>query len=74
MKDGNVRILYEEEGTVQQDSIFRENNSELHPFISYNTLKLYYCIPFQNIGALICFSSTIDENPDTVHLIEEFVF
>ena len=30
--------------------------------------------PFKNTHALICFSSTIDENTDTVYLIEGFVF
>ena len=30
--------------------------------------------PSKNTRALICFSSTIDENTDTVHLIEGFVF
>ena len=30
--------------------------------------------PSKNTHALICFSSTIDENIDTVHLIEGFVF
>ena len=30
--------------------------------------------PFKNTRALFCFSSAIDENIDTVHLIEEFVF
>ena len=30
--------------------------------------------PSKNTRALICFSSTIDENADTVHLIEGFVF
>ena len=30
--------------------------------------------PSKNTHALICFTYTIDENTDTVHLIEEFVF
>ena len=30
--------------------------------------------PSKNTRALICISSTIDENADTVHLIERFVF
>ena len=30
--------------------------------------------PSKNTRALICFSSIIDENTDTVHLIEGFVF
>ena len=30
--------------------------------------------PFKNTRALFCFSSTIDENTNTVHLIERFVF
>ena len=31
-------------------------------------------IPFKYTRALFCFSSTIDENTDTAHLIEGFVF
>ena len=31
-------------------------------------------ISSKNTRALICFSSTIDENNDTVHLIEGFFF
>ena len=31
-------------------------------------------ISFKNTSALFCFSSTIDENTDTVYLIEGFVF
>ena len=30
--------------------------------------------PFKNKRALIYFGSTIDENNDTAHLIERFVF
>ena len=30
--------------------------------------------PFKNTRALFCFSSTIDENTNTVHLIERFAF
>ena len=30
--------------------------------------------PFKITRALFCFSSTIDENTNTVHLIERFVF
>ena len=30
-------------------------------------------ISFKNTSALFCFSSTIDENTDTVYLIEGFV-
>ena len=30
--------------------------------------------PFKNARALFCFSSAIDENTDTAHLIEVFVF
>ena len=30
--------------------------------------------PSKNTRALICFISTIDENNDTVHLIEGFIF
>ena len=30
--------------------------------------------PFKNIHTLFCFSSTIDENTGTVHLIERFFF
>ena len=31
-------------------------------------------IPFQNTRTLFCFSSTIDEKTDIVHLIQGFVF
>ena len=31
-------------------------------------------IPFKNTRTLFCFSSTIDETTDTVHLIKGFVF
>ena len=48
-----------------------KNNLVLHPFISYNTVQ---DISSKNTRALICFSSTIDENTDNVHLIEGFVF
>ena len=35
---------------------------------------LWKMFPSKNTYALICFSSTIDENADTVHLIEGYVF
>ena len=47
MEDGESKFLSGEEGTVQQDSILREDNLALHPFMSQNT------------RALFCFSSTI---------------
>ena len=60
-KTGECKVFYEEEGTIQQDRILREDNSALHPFVPYDTRDLF------------CFSSTIHENTDTVHLIEGFV-
>ena len=36
--------------------------------------KMILYIPFQNTRTLFCFSSTIDENTDIVHLIKGFVF
>ena len=39
MEEGKCKVLYEEEGTIQQNSILHEDNSALHPFISYNTVK-----------------------------------
>ena len=36
--------------------------------------KMLLYIPFQNTRTLFCFSSTIDENTDIVHLIQGFVF
>ena len=31
-------------------------------------------LPFKSLRALFCFSSNIDENTDTAHLIEGFIF
>ena len=33
------KVLYEEDGTLEYDSILPEDNSALHPFLSYNTVK-----------------------------------
>ena len=47
-------------------SVLREDNSALHPFISYNTAK-NVIVPL--LKTLVhCFSSAIDENTDTVDL------
>ena len=72
-RKGECKMLYEKEGTIQQDSILREDNSALHPFISQNTVKNVIVSLFQITRALFCFSSTIDENTDTVNLIEGLV-
>ena len=37
----------------------------------YSRINMF---PFKDTNALFSFSSTIDENTDTVHLIEGFVF
>ena len=44
--------------------------------LSYLTTpcKVLLYIPFKNTRALFCINSTIDENTDTVHLIEGFLF
>ena len=43
----------------------RKLSTAPHPFISYNTMK---DVHFSKTDALICFSSTVDENTDTVNL------
>ena len=40
-KTGECKVLYEEEGTMQLDSVFSKDNSALHPFISYNIVKSF---------------------------------
>ena len=41
--------------------------------LSYLTTP-WKMFPSKNTRALICFSSTIDKNTDTIYLIEGFVF
>ena len=52
----------------------REDNSALHHFMYYNTVKNVIVSLFKNTRALFCFRLTIDENTGTVHLIEVFDF
>ena len=42
--------------------------------ITKNSVKNVIAVLFKNTHVLFCFNSTIDENTDTVHLIEGFVF
>ena len=64
---GEYKVLYEEKGTIQYDSIWREDNSALHLFISYNTVKNVILSLFRTP---VLYSDTI---ADTVHLIEGLV-
>ena len=69
MVDGNVRFFMKRKGQLLED------NLAFHPFISHNTVKNVTVHPSFKINkALFCFSLTIDENTDIVHLIEGFVF
>ena len=63
MEDGNVRFYVK--GKVQHSRIaFCLNLAQL--FILYPTTP-WKIFPSKNTRALICFSSTIDENTDTVN-------
>ena len=65
------KLLHVEEGTVSTIA-FCVNLAQLF-ILSYLTTP-WKMFSFKNTRALFCFSSTIDENTDTVHLIEGFVF
>ena len=65
------KLLHVEEGTVSTIA-FCVNLAQLF-ILSYLTTRSKMFLS-KNTRALICFSSTIDENTDTVHLIEGFVF
>ena len=71
MEDGNVRFCIKRKGPYSRIA-FCVNLAHLF-ILSYLTTpgKMF---PFKNTRSLFCFSSTIDENTDTVHLVEGLVF
>ena len=71
MEDGNVRFYMKRKGQYSTIA-FCVNLAHLFILSYLTTPKKMF--PSQNTRALICFSSTIDENTDIVHLIEGFVF
>ena len=70
MEDGNVRFSMERKGQCSR-ILFCVKITQF--FICHQHSERCYCIPFQKTRALFYFSSTADENTDTVLLIEEFV-
>ena len=71
MEDGNVRFSMRRKGQYSRMA-FCVNLAQLF-ILSYQS-RPRKTFPFKNSLALFCFSSTIDENTDNFHLIEEFVF
>ena len=51
--------------------MLREDNSSSFHILQHR--EKCYCIHCYSTRALFCFSLTMDENNDTVHLIEGFV-
>ena len=71
MEDGNVRFSMKTKGQNSRIA-FCMNIAQL--FILSDLTTPWIMLPFKNTRFLICFCSTIDENTDSVHLIEGFVF
>ena len=71
MEDGNIRFYMKGKGQYSMIAFYM-NLAQL--FIHSYLTTPWKIFPSKNTRALICFSSTIDENTDTVHLIEGFVF
>ena len=81
MEDRNVRFSMKRKGqyTVHVFScvfceIFKKTffAEDVRATVSeYSRINMF---PFKDTNALFSFSSTIDENTDTVHLIEGFLF
>ena len=71
MEDRNVRFYIKRKGQYSTIA-FCVNLAQLF-ILSYLTTRSKM-FPSKNTRALICFSSTIDENTNTIHLIEGFVF
>ena len=63
MEDGNVRFSIKSKGQYSRIA-FCMNLAQL--FIRSYITALWNMFPFKNTRALFCFSSTIDENTDTV--------
>ena len=70
MGDGNVWFYMKRKGQYSTIA-FCINLAQLF-ILSYLTIP-WKMFPSENTHCLICFSSTIDENNDPVHLIEGFV-
>ena len=71
MEDGSVRFFMKRKEECSRIA-FCVNLDQL--FILSNLTTPWKIFPFKDSRALFCFSSTIDENTDTVHLIEVFIF
>ena len=71
MEEGNVRYAMKRKGQCSRIA-FCVNLAQLF-ILSYFTTP-WKKFPSKTTRALICISSTIDENTDTTHLIEGFVF
>ena len=68
MEDGNIRFSITRKGQVSRIA-FCANLAHLFILSYLTTLRKIFLS-----HALICFTSSIDENTDTVHLIDGFVF
>ena len=71
MEDENVRFYMKRKG-LYSTITFCVNLAQ--PFILSYLKTPWKMFPSKNTCVLICFSSTIDENTDTDHLIAGFVF
>ena len=71
MEDENIRFYIKRKGQYSTIA-FCVNLAQLF-IISYLATP-WKMFPSKNTSTLICFSSTIDENTETAHLIEGFVF
>ena len=71
MEDGNIRFSMKRKGRYSGVALCV--NLVWLFILSYLT-TLWKIFPCKNTRALICFSSTINNNTVTVHLIEGFVF
>ena len=71
MEDGNIRFYMKRKGQFSTTA-FCVNLAELITLSYLTTTRKMF--PSKNTRALICFSSVIDENTGTAHLIERFVF
>ena len=70
-EDGNVKFSMKKKGQYCR-IVFCMNLVQL--FILSYLATPWKMFPFKNTRALQCFSSTIDENSNTVYLIKAFVF
>ena len=68
MEDGNIRFSLKRKRQYSRITFCME--------ITQLFILSYLTIPctFNSTRALLCFSSTIDENTDTVYLIEGFAY